>query len=366
MPTSWFEFLKAQHPDADWNEATGRIRRFGALEDEYAVLHSGAAIVDRQYAALIEIAGRDRLDWLHNLTTNHVKNLGRHEGNYTFVLNIQGRILFDAGVIRLDDVCWITLNRTYLDAALKHFEKYVIIEDVQIRDRSDDFIRLGLVGAEAPTILETLGLPQSRAMPQYGYAECSWNGLKISTIRRDYFGPFGVELFAPPDRAAELWADLTSPDRSVRAVPVGDEAAEIHRIEAGLPCPLREFAEDTLPAETRQLDRAVSFNKGCYLGQEVVERMRSRNVVARLLCALDFDMDELPPVNAELRDEEHKPVGKVTSACRSIATGRSIGLGYVKAALASPETRLNAVWRDTDDKEQACRALVQNLPQGPS
>ncbi len=129
------------------------------------------------------------------------------------------------------------------------------------------------------------------------------------------------------------------------------------RIEAGLPWPFREITDEYLPAETRQLDRAVSFTKGCYLGQEVVERMRSREVVARQLVGVELEGSLVPPVGAVLKADGDKPVGQITSACRSVARRGVIGLGYVKTAHAAVGTCLTVSWED-----RSARATVAELP----
>jgi len=141
------------------------------------------------------------------------------------------------------------------------------------------------------------------------------------------------------------------------AIPVGDDAVQAHRIEAGIPWPGHEITDEYLPAETRQLDRAVNYQKGCYLGQEVVERMRSRAVVARQLVGLRLDDAAVPPVPSELFDENGKPVGRVTSSCRSIALACVVGLGYVKTASSAVGTALRLA-----GDGGAARVVVVDLP----
>ena len=121
------------------------------------------------------------------------------------------------------------------------------------------------------------------------------------------------------------------------------------------------ITDEYLPAETRHLDRAVSYTKGCYLGQEVVERMRSRHVVARLLTALHIDGDVVSPPGARLYTDANQAVGVLTSSCHSIALNRVIGLGYVKASSASPGTNVQLAW-DELDGPHTTKAKVVELP----
>jgi folate-binding protein YgfZ len=307
------------------------------LENEYRALDIGPAIVDRPYRALLEVTGADRATWLHNLTTNQVKNLGRGEGNYAFVLNIQGRILFDVNMLVRAESIWVDLDRRFLETAKKHFSKYAITEDVTVVDRSAEFVRFALVGPGAVALLAELGAANAAAMPTLGLSQIEWRGVVVPLIRHDFCGPFGVELFVPAEQAVEFRQECCE---SGKAVPVGDDAVQVHRIEAGIPWPGHEITDEYLPAETRQLDRAVNYQKGCYLGQEVVERMRSRAVVARQLVGLRLDGSAIPALRSEISDPGGKPIGQVTSSCHSPALNCPIALAYVKTASSSTGSRL--------------------------
>ena len=125
---------------------------------------------------------------------------------------------------------------------------------------------------------------------------------------------------------------------------VVQDAVETHRIESGIPRSGFEIHEKVVVGETLQLERAVSFTKGCYLGQEVVERMRSRGSLARCLVGFEIDGDSVPPFGAEVFDEGGKAVGRITSACDSIAKGGLIGMGYARTAVSEPGSMLKVKW----------------------
>lgn len=330
---------------------------YGDLNAEYRALADGPALVDRSYRGLLEITGADRASWLHNLTTNEVKNLSPGQGNYTFACNAQGRILFDLNILVRADAAWVDLDRGFLDLARAHFDKYIIIEDVQVGDRSNEFVRLALVGERATTMLAEAGIEHAESMPRLGTAEITWGDCSIPVIRHDFCGSFAVELFVPSAKAVELWRELSDTSRPQRAAPAGDDAVQIHRIEAGVPWPHREITAEYLPAETGQFIRAVSFTKGCYLGQEVIERMRTRGVLARRLVSLQVEGDAIPPGGAMLIADDDKPVGQVTSACHSLASGCVIALGYVKTPSAAGGTPLRVDWDD-----QTVHGIVAELP----
>ena len=333
------------------------VGSYGDPDAEYQAIISGPALVDRSYRGLLEVTGSDRASWLHNLTTNHVKTLRRGEGNYAFATNVQGRILFDLNILVREDSIWVDLHRQFLRVAKPHFEKYIITDDVCVVDRSDEFVRLGLVGKRATAVLADLAVPQAAAMPSLGMTEMLLDGTNIVLVRHDFCGPFGVELYVPSEAAPRVWGTLTESSCANVAKPAGYDAVQVHRIESGIPWPGHEITDGVLPAESNQLERAVSFNKGCYLGQEVVERMRSREAVARRLVGLQFDGDAVVPPGAALLTVDGKKAGNVTSACRSMAKACIIGLGYVKTAHTQIGHLLRVTWDDS-----GVEAAVAKLP----
>lgn len=316
------------------------------INQQYAVLHTGPAWIDRSYRALLEVTGKDRVAWAHNLTTNQVKTLGRDEGNYAFVLNAQGRILFDLNIVARAESIWIDLDHRFLQTALTHFNKYIIMEDVRLADRTGDFARVALAGPHAKERLAELGAGHAAAMPAVAMTTIMHNGVSVDVMRNDFCGVFAVDLFPPRAAASAFEADMKSPRHSLPATQVDDHVVQIRRIEAGIPWPGLEITDEVLAAETRQLERAVSFQKGCYLGQEIVERMRARKVVAKLLSGVKISSDEPPPPGAEIFSDTGAVVGKITSSCHSVTLGAPIALTYIKSAFASPGTALQLRWSD--------------------
>lgn len=311
-------------------------------------------MADRSHRGLLEITGTDRVAWLHNLTTNQVNTLARNDGNYAFALNVKGRILFDMNVLAREDALWLDVDRAFLDTACKHLDKYIIMEDVSITDRTEDWVRFGLAGAGAAKVLEGLGAANVSNWPSLGLNAVTWTNETLPAFRHDFCGSFGIELFVPAGEAVNFWQALTGDERTPRVHPVGDDAVQVCRIEHGIPWPGREITDEYLPAETGQMERAVSYNKGCYLGQEVVERMRSRDVVARRLVGLRFSGRESPPIRGDLTDDTGTTVGNLTSACHSVALNAVIGLGYVKTACARRGIKLRI---DCESGMQACEVV---------
>ena len=324
MTTTWTQYVQSQIDRGAKEIADDplRIARYGDLESEYRALRDGPAIVDRSDRVTFEITGADRASWLHNLTSNEVRNLSAGEGNYAFALNVKGRILFDLNLLVQQDSILLDLDRRFAQRARAHLDKYTITEDVTLKDLTEASVRFAIAGTGAMEMLGALGFSQLSALSTFGSRKIELFDCAVTLFRSDFCGPFGVELIIPADRATSVWESFTQADNTPRAVPVGADAVEVHRVESGIPWQGAEITEDLVPAETGQFDRAVSYQKGCYLGQEIVERMRSRDVLARRLCSLTFEGDSCPEPGAVLNSADGATIGRVTSACRSMATSR--------------------------------------------
>lgn len=309
------------------------VSLFTTLESEVAAARTGVTLFDRNHRGLLEITGRDRLAWLNNLTTRSVKNLQPGDGEYSFFLTAKGRIVFDANVFVIDDAILLDLDRRFIPAALFHLNKYVITEDVRIVDRSEEFHRIGLAGPKAEAVRRALhpGGSAMMSLLQSVTAATEWGIIRY--FRSPFVGLNGYEWLTPSGQAAAFWGRVAAAPLS--AVPAGYEAQNVLRIEAGIPWPVSEIHEEVLPAETGQFERAVHFNRGCYLGQEVVERMRSRGALAKVLVGVTWEGASAPACPCELHDIAGSAVGTLTSAAFSPTLGCGIGLGYLKTAAAN-------------------------------
>jgi folate-binding protein YgfZ len=366
---------------------------------EYAAAASGTALFDDSSRGLIQVTGKDRAAWLHNLVSNSVKTLEPRQGCYAFALNVKGRILFDLNILALADALWLDIDRRLVAKAMAHLDRYIIAEDVKLADRSEDYRRFLLLGPQAVQVADALGATQIADAAQLSHSTATLVGKSRVIVRHDLGGGAGVppadstshgleahatghgleahstahgletrgtaggqdarppaglfraELYVEAADADACWKRLLEIGAPVGLRPVSEGCVETLRIEAGIPASVQDIDEEVLPAETMQLERAVNFRKGCYLGQEVVERMRSHNVLARRLVGLRLDGAVTLP--AVLRSGEVE-VGRVTSACESPAAGGWIGLGYVKTSHAAEGASLTA--------DGGVAATVSSLP----
>jgi folate-binding protein YgfZ len=271
---------------------------------ESAALLTAAAVHDLGWLRRIKVRGEDRFRWLSGMVTNSVNDLPPNGGAWNLVLNAQGRIQGDVTVWRKGDKLEIELTVEQYDRLLAHFEHYIIMDDVELVPHEDE-TALGLTGPQAGEVLTRLGLP---ALPEpMTHVRADWNGLSIR-IRRG-FGVLGEHytLWTKAATVAKVWKYLLTGGASA----AGYASLEAFRIAEGIPAYAIDIQERDLPQETSQT-RALHFSKGCYLGQEIVERIRSRGNVHRHLRHLELD-GPLPAPGAELT-QDGAPAGHITSA----------------------------------------------------
>ena len=226
------------------------------------------------------VSGGDRIRWLDGMVSNDVASLEagpERSGCYAALLTPQGRIVSDLQILLRPEALWIETERAALPAVLARLEKYVIADDVVLRDASAELARLGIEGPRAPAILEAALGRAPEIAPDSGI-DAELAGVSIVVAAFGWSGAPAFQIYAPAAAAQEIAERLRQVGRSEGLVEAGAEALEILRIEAGVPRQGAELDEEVLPAEA-QLERAVSTTKGCYTGQEVVARLRTRGQV---------------------------------------------------------------------------------------
>jgi folate-binding protein YgfZ len=276
----------------------------------YRDLRENAAYLDLSARGKIFASGDDRARLLHAMTTNQVKELKPGQGCYAFFLNAQGRILGDVNLFVLEDRILLDLEPQLGGPIYQHLDKYIIADDVTLEDASESFTAIGVEGPHAADAVRRMGAP----VPEAPYSHLEWNGGIVARVSAT--GAPGFRILAPRGR--------------IPAVEFADaESIRVVRLENAKPRYGEDIFDTTLPQETRQT-HALSFSKGCYLGQEIVERIRSRGHVNRVLAGLRIDSTEPPAPGAKLLADGAE-VGEITSAAFSPALKQVVALGYVRA-----------------------------------
>jgi folate-binding protein YgfZ len=325
------------------------IESFGAPEAEYAAIRKAAALMDSPHRGVVELTGKDRLSFLHNLLTNDTKSLLSGQGCYAYLLNLKGRIVLDINVLHTDESTFLEVDARLAAELCRTLENYLFSDQVHMRNRTLDDGRLTLIGPKSAEILDGM-MGNGEAASLTELLQCrrvSILGIPVTLFRNDQCGEVQYELIAPRKELTALWAGLLDAANGTATIdeikpgviklrPIGWSAYNIARIESGTPLLGIDITDQNLPMETGHwYARAVHSAKGCYLGQEVVARMHAHNAVARLLVGIKNPGDRPPIAGEPLRDGE-TVIGVVTSSCMSPMLGnQAIALGCVKRAFAA-------------------------------
>jgi len=283
----------------------------------YQALREGCGWLDLSARGRIRAAGEDRVRLLHAMCSNHIQQLQTGEGCYAFFLNPQGRILADAAILALPDALLIDSEPETRESLYAHLDKYIIADDVSLEDTTAETVEIGVEGPGAAEVGSRLGI----ALPAAPYSHSGGDRL---VIRSSATGQPGFRTVAPAADRERLIREI----EAAGAVAASEQDARVVRLELGQPRYGEDISDQYLPHETQRLD-AVHFNKGCYIGQEIVERVRSRGGVHRFLMPLEIE-GETPPEAGAAITADGKAVGVITSAAWSAASERIVALGYLR------------------------------------
>jgi len=297
---------------------------FRDVHTEFGELTSGCAIYDLGWRAKVMVSGNDRVRWLNGMVSNNIKDLHVNRGNYNFVLNPQGRILGDLYAYNRGEYLLMDTERSQLDTLLTLLRRYIIMDKVELVDKSSELSAIGVQGPRAAELLKRVGIDDPGMGPMQ-LADVSWKGASITLTRMASDEFITYEVWANAETLSEVWRALLD----AGALPVGSEALEKFRVAIAFPKYGIDIRDRDLPQETGQ-NHALNFTKGCYIGQEIVERIRSRGNVHRVFAKLRIE-GELPSPGTKLQSGG-KDVGEITSVNRIPAGAgeETVALGYVR------------------------------------
>jgi folate-binding protein YgfZ len=308
-----------------------------ASSSEGCAATQSAAVLDLSDRAHVEIHGRDRQAFLHNFCTNDIKRLRPGDGCEAFIPSIKGRILGHVFVFCEED-------RLLLDSVpgsdaflMQHLDRYVITEDVTLQNRTADLGDLLVAGPQAGRIVsESLGVGVDD-LPMYGHRSAAFDSEAVIVARVPITNDPGFLLIAPSATISSLSNALLARG----AVSAGRELFDALRIEAGFPLYGVDLSEDMLAQEAGRTQQAISFTKGCYLGQEPIARLDSLGHANRMLRGLRLDSGAAPPAGASVLDESgQETIGIISSAAVSPDDGRPVALVLLKFKHGTPGTRV--------------------------
>jgi folate-binding protein YgfZ len=294
----------------------------------YDALRNRAGWLDLSARGKIKLTGEDRARLLHAMTTNHIQQLTPGSGCYAFFLNDKGRVLADANVLCRPDYFLLDVERETRETLYQHLDRFIIADDVTLEDMRDATATIGVEGPEAASVMERLEAP----IPEAEYSSLDWAGAFVARLSST--GSPGFFIFVPAGEKAAVISRL----EAAGAERADAEASRIVRMEHGKPRYSEDISERFLAQEANQ-PHALHFGKGCYLGQEIVERVRSRGQIHRVLMPLVIEGTEPPAAGAKLQIGE-SPAAEVTSAVYSPALGKVVALAYVRTEHARPHQQM--------------------------
>jgi len=313
--------------------------RFDTLEEEYEALRTRVGLIDFSTQAVIEVAGKDRISFLHSLLTNDITRLAPGSGCSAALLDPNARLIAELLVIAEAEVIWLLCEATRAEVVTRTLERYVFSEQVTVINLERRDAVLAFQGPRTLAALSRL-IGEGGTLRHPGdHVTRTVHDVPLRLIRHRLAGEEGVLCLVPAALAHHAWELFAHDDTHVGLRLVGWEALNTVRIEAGIPWYGIDMNESNLLPETGLEAEVVSHTKGCYVGQEIVARMQTYGSANKKLVGLVFEGEEVPTLGDLLMDGE-KEVGHITSACYSPRLQRAVGMGYVKRGFYEPGTHL--------------------------
>jgi folate-binding protein YgfZ len=341
--------MPLESPLRKWHEAAGATMgtwfgtllpdRFSNLAEEYRFARETVALVDKNYSAWLRFTGPDRVRYLNALLTNNILALAPGTGAISLLLNPQGHILAEVETLGLDESVLAISYAMSREQLASTFEKFIIMDDVTMEDLTDQMGAIAIEGPQAPAALAEVTGVAYDSLPELGHREADAGAIPCRILRRSPGGIPGIEFIAERAQLGALWEKLAGAVRRHGGGPIGYATLNVLRLEAGIPWFSYDFDDKVIPHEAGLEGTHISFTKGCYTGQEIVERVRSRGHVNRRRVGLEFSGKDAPPPGASLLFEG-KEAGHVTRAAFSPGLGRAIGMGYLRREANAPGTQV--------------------------
>ncbi|MBI1840303.1 MAG: aminomethyl transferase family protein [Verrucomicrobia bacterium] len=308
------------------------VNDYGSALEEHSALTQTAAALDLSFRSRLCLLGADRKPFLHGQVTQQVKELAVGQGCYGAILTAKGRLQSDLWIYCLEDELLLDFEPGLARTLTERLEKYIIAEDAQVVDVAALFGHLSAQGPQATPVVEALGLSGTLPSAPGAFLHApgsAWGDVYVMCQPR--FGTVGYDLFAPVSGLESLWGALTSAARAVGGRPAGWQAMEWARVEAAIPRYGADMDETNLPPEAGLDSRAVHYAKGCYIGQEVIARIRTYGQVSKALRGLRMPPGaQVLPRKGDKIYWGDKEIGYVTSVIASPALKTNVALSYLR------------------------------------
>lgn len=289
----------------------------------YQEIKNRCALIDWNERAYIDIKGKDSKKFLNGLLTNNVQKLNFGDGCYACHLTPKGKIVADLFCYACGENSFgIDVAASLKTTALESLKKYIIFQNVELIDQSAKWGAFVVAGPKSNEYLKNLGMNLPAA--DLSYVGVSWEGLKLWIVAKKLWGLPAYEIWANREKLKDL-------EKKLGLVMIDKETAEILRIESFTALFGIDFDANTIPQEAN-LWSALSFDKGCYVGQEIIARLKYRGHVAKQIVQIKIEGDAPPACGEKIRNGKGEEVGSITSSCLSIQHQKPIAIGYIRYA----------------------------------
>lgn len=306
------------------------VRQYGSVAAEYEQLQSTAAVLDFSFRTRLVLVGADRSLFLHSQCTNDIKRLKTGEGCYTAFSTNKGRMVGDANVFVLADEILIDAEPGQAGPMAERFKKFIVSEDVEVIDAGPLYGLLTVQGPKSTEVIEKLDLDAALPAALFASVKIEHPVLgELYLVNHPRLRSTGFDLFVPIDSLGAVLDKLITAAKSVGGGLAGWDAFDIARVEAGIPRFGIDMDDSNLAPESGIAERAISYNKGCYVGQEIINRLRTFAEVNKKLCRLRLPADAALPARGSKLTKDGKEVGYFTSATK-VPGGPNLALGYVR------------------------------------
>lgn len=315
--------------------------RFGDFGTEYAALRETVGLVDTNFRAFFSFTAPDRQRYVNAILTSNVRDLKPGRGTVGLLLNPQGHILAEVETFAREESILASSHAMIRERTLSTFDKFIIMDDVLLEDVTGSTGTLDLAGPRTTALLADLDVRNFADMPLLAHEEVMLGPTPCRVVRRELAGDPAATLIAGREHLPALWHDLADRVRNHGGATVGMEALNSVRLEYGTPWFGHDYDDKQIPHEAGLEHSHINYEKGCYTGQEIVERVRSRGHVNRRLAELRFSSAHAPASGTKLLMEGNE-IGSVTSSAFSPRLGQPIGLGYLRREHSAIGTRMDA------------------------
>jgi folate-binding protein YgfZ len=315
---------------------------FGDEAGEYRFANQSVALVDKNYRAYLSFTGPHRVRYLNAILTNNIKDLAEGQGNASLLLNPQGHILAEIETYAFPDRYFCVSYAMIREQLIEWMDKYIIMDDVTLMDDTERNGTLALEGPKAAAVVRELTGLDIEPLGELTSTGAAVSSIPCRMVKRSPGGVAGAELIVEREKLAALWQILLDVVRKFGGGPMGYAALSGQRLAQGVPWFGYDFGEKQIPHEAGLENSHISYTKGCYTGQEIVERVRSRGNVNRRRVSLLFSGDAVPDAGAVMTLES-KEAGYVTRVGRIWDPPRVVGMGYVRKEADAPGTNLQWV-----------------------